>query len=391
MLIRTVSLLLASSTAFAANLTLLQAYQGTTFFDRWDFDTDADITTNGDVQFVSPVLNSSYSKLAFVTGDGTAVVSVDNTSLVDFNQKRNSIRMTSKDFYEVGTVWVFDAFHLPYGCAVWPAFWTKGLDWPRQGEIDIMEGINLQSTNQMALHTYAGCQVDSNTDHTGLIGVTNCNDTSMSGCTVTENNKNSYGAGFAQAGGGVFATQFDVAGIFIWFWSRPDVPQSVSTATDSIDISSWGPPSAVYASSSCDIGSHFSAQQLVLDITLCGSWAGVPSIYVPQCGGNITMNNTCYLNSVINNDDHPVPHFENAYFEIQYIKAFGVNSSVKIDPSQVNSSSGGAGGSSTQGSPSPTGSPGGSGGSSSDGLTLRAVVSSLVGAGLMAMVALVIS
>lgn len=50
------------------------------------------------------------------------------------------------------------------------------------------------------------------------------------------------------------------------------MPSSVSSATNSIDVSSWGAPSAAYPSSSCDIGNYFTAQQLVIDITLCGDW-----------------------------------------------------------------------------------------------------------------------
>ena len=45
------------------------------------------------------------------------------------------IRITSKDSYDYGSLWVFDASHMPYGCSVWPAFWTKGPLWPDDGEI----------------------------------------------------------------------------------------------------------------------------------------------------------------------------------------------------------------------------------------------------------------
>jgi hypothetical protein len=42
-------------------------------------------------------------------------------------------------------------------------------------------------------------------------GVTDCSQ--PSGCFVSESSPNSYGEGFATVGGGVWATQFDVAGI----------------------------------------------------------------------------------------------------------------------------------------------------------------------------------
>lgn len=55
---------------------------------------------------------------------------------------------------------------------------------------------------------------------------------------------------------------------------RANVPATITQATSSstIDISTWGNPSAAYPSSSCNIGQFFGAQKLVLDITLCGDW-----------------------------------------------------------------------------------------------------------------------
>jgi hypothetical protein len=38
-----------------------------------------------------------------------------------------------------------------YGCSVWGSFWMKGLDWPASGEIDVFEGVNLQTTNRVYL------------------------------------------------------------------------------------------------------------------------------------------------------------------------------------------------------------------------------------------------
>lgn len=49
--------------------------------------------------------------------------------------------------------------------------------------------------------------------------ISNCNDTTASGCTVEETKPNSFGSGFAANQGGAFGLQFDVAGVFMWFWS----------------------------------------------------------------------------------------------------------------------------------------------------------------------------
>ncbi|KAI0791069.1 concanavalin A-like lectin/glucanase domain-containing protein [Abortiporus biennis] len=373
--------------ALAANFTLIDTWQGSNFFDGWDFVNNFDNTTNGDVNYISPLVNASANQLAFVNSAGQAIIKVDNVTNVPYPDKRDSIRISTSTYYEAGTVWIFDATHLPYGCSVWPSFWTKGQDWPRQGEIDIVEGINLQEANQMALHTFAGCTAATGTTQTGITGDTNCNSTTGSGCTVGESNTNSFGANFASSGGGVWATQFDASGIFIWFWSRSNVPASITTATDSIDLSSWGTPSAAYPASSCTIGDFFGPQQLVIDITLCGDWAGVPSIYQPTCGGDGSANG-CYVNSVINAGS---PHYDNAYFEINYVKAFGVNSSVAIRPAGTSPATSGSAGAST-----PTSTAKGSGTTTSAGsgtttggavaLTLEnAGIFSVLGAGVLAL------
>ena len=71
--------------------------------------------------------------------------------------------------------------------------------------------------NQYAIHTTEGCFLSNNADQTGR---TNSRDCSQgTGCVVAETKPNSFGAGFAEAGGGVFAAQFDVSGFYFWFWS----------------------------------------------------------------------------------------------------------------------------------------------------------------------------
>ncbi|KAI0633059.1 concanavalin A-like lectin/glucanase domain-containing protein [Trametes polyzona] len=314
-----VAAVFASTPALAA-YNLVKEYSGTDFFSGWDFYGNYDNLTSGDVIWVDQA-NATQSKLAYVNDAGHAIIKVDNTSFVPYNYKRDTVRITTQEYFPIGTVLLFDATHLPYGCSVWPSFWTKGQNWPIGGEIDIIEAVNLMTYNQMALHTQNGCTQPSSVTQTGSTGNTNCS--TDAGCTVAEKQSNSFGESFATAGGGVWATQIDTSGIYIWFWSRENVPSSVSSATDSVDPSSWGTPSASYPSSSCNIEQFFTPQQLVLDITLCGNWAGVASVYQSTCGGDGTAT-ACYLNNVINNGTN----YANAYFEISYIKAFSNSSAL---------------------------------------------------------------
>ena len=58
---------------------------------------------------------------------------------------------------------------MPTGCATWPAWWSFGKEvpgdprttWPNLGEIDIIEGVNVNTQNQAALHTNNTCKFDS--------------------------------------------------------------------------------------------------------------------------------------------------------------------------------------------------------------------------------------
>ncbi|KAH9858403.1 concanavalin A-like lectin/glucanase domain-containing protein [Lenzites betulinus] len=313
--------LVAASPAFAG-YNLVKEYSGTSFFNGWDFYGNFDNLTNGDVNWVDQT-NATQSKLAYVNDAGHAVIKVDDTSFVPYNYKRDSVRISTQDYFSVGSVVVFDATHLPFGCSVWPSFWMKGMDWPNGGEVDIFEGVNMMTQNQMALHTQAGCSITSSAKQTGQINATDCS--SGTGCTVLETQENSYGSAFASAGGGVWAMQIESSGINIWFWTRKSVPDSVTNANTSIDPTSWGTPSAAFASSSCDIDKFFGPQQMVIDITLCGAWAGVPADYQPTCGGDGSQS-ACYVDNVINNGTN----YDNAYFEISSIKAYSTDSSVLV-------------------------------------------------------------
>ena len=75
-------------------------------------------TFAGDVIYVN---QTNATNLAYVSPAGTAIITVDNTSFVPWNYKRNSVRITTLDYFGVGTVWVIDAVHVPFGCSVSPS------------------------------------------------------------------------------------------------------------------------------------------------------------------------------------------------------------------------------------------------------------------------------
>lgn len=71
----------------------------------------------GDVQYLNQA-DAATQKLAYVNEAGRAIIKVDSTTNVPFNDKRNSIRITSQNSYSIGSLWVIDVVHLPYGCSV---------------------------------------------------------------------------------------------------------------------------------------------------------------------------------------------------------------------------------------------------------------------------------
>nr|XP_019046886.1 hypothetical protein I302_03489 [Kwoniella bestiolae CBS 10118]OCF25816.1 hypothetical protein I302_03489 [Kwoniella bestiolae CBS 10118] len=309
--------LLVLSGVRAAQYPLTESHSGTTFFDGWRFPAETyDNTTNGDT-FWATAQNTS---LLYTNEAGRVVLKVDNTSFVPYNEKRYAPKLFSKNSYGPGTVFVMDAVHLPYGCSVWGAFWTQGANWPAGGEIDIFEGINQRKENMMALHTSGGtCTIDQNSQMTGRIDASDCDQSanSGSGCTVYDRNENSYGEAFSQAGGGIFVTEWTNEAIRIWFISRSNIPNSLSATAENFDTSVLGTPTAEYSSSTCSLESLFEP----LNIALCGDFAGLPALLEQTCPP-LEGDKTCYTTYVI---DDASATYANAYFELNYINVYTTN------------------------------------------------------------------
>ena len=148
---------------------------------------------------------------------------VDNTPQVSGN--RNSVRIQTQFTFNGGLI-IMDSVHMPTGCGTWPAFWTNGANWPVTGEIDIVEGVNDYTNNQVTIHANTGCQLPtSNVTALGIsgsvIGGTNCAalQTNNEGCGVRASQTNSFGQPFNNNGGGVYSSMFffAISGL-ITFW-----------------------------------------------------------------------------------------------------------------------------------------------------------------------------
>lgn len=128
----------------------------------------------------------------------------------------------------------------------------------------------------MTLHTGPGCSISNHTDMLGYVSTDNCDvnafgQSANQGCQIKTDDDGTYGEGFNNNGGGVYATEITADFINIFFFPRGSIPWDISSATP--DPSSWGTPMAVFKGD-CDIQKTFRKMKLVFTNTFCGDWAG---------------------------------------------------------------------------------------------------------------------
>jgi len=144
-----------------------------------------------------------------------------------------------------------------------------GDDWPNNGEVDILEGVNDIAPNAATLHTSAGCTMPDGRAQTGTPTQADC-DVAVNGnagCGVKMAEPNSYGTGFNSNGGGYYAMERTDSAISVWFWPRGSegIPEGVTSGAQSIDTANWGTPSAFFPSTSCDIASKFGPNRITIN------------------------------------------------------------------------------------------------------------------------------
>ncbi|KAB5594009.1 glycosidase C21B10,07 [Ceratobasidium theobromae] len=269
----------SAPTSSGKKYTIKDKYAGQSFFDGWSFFDYAD-PTNGQVDYLSKS-DATSAGLAYVQSDGVAVLKVDNTTTLAQGQPRKSVRIQSNNQYSSG-LFVADILHMPFGCSVWPAFWTVGDNWPNNGEIDILENVNLATTNQYTLHTGSSstCTLDSNPiakfkATSNMMGKTCASkEGDNAGCGFADPDSASYGQGFNDAGGAVLAMEWQSTGIRIWRFKRDSIPADLQGDAASPNPDTWGSPVAAWSSATCDIANQVKKHTIVINTTLCGGWAG---------------------------------------------------------------------------------------------------------------------
>ena len=285
------------------------------FFDGFTFFTGAD-PTHGFVDYVD---QSTAQSNGYINSSSNSVyIGTDSVNKAS-SSGRESVRITSNKAYDSGLI-ILDLAHMPGGiCGTWPAFWTVGPNWPASGEIDIIEGVNSQSTDAMTLHTSSGCSISKSGDFSGSVNTANCDvnaegQAANAGCSIDNDDSQTYGAGFNANEGGVYATNYESDAISIYFFPRNSIPSDISSGSP--DPSSWGKPIAQF-SGDCDINSKINSQQIVFDLTFCGDWAGAVWSTDSTCSAKASS-----CNDYVQNNPSA---FQDAYWEIKGLQVYSAN------------------------------------------------------------------
>ena len=146
-------------------------------------------------------------------------------------------------------------------------------DWPHNGELDIVEGVNDSDENLTSLHTTPNCtQPKTGRKMTGAVGYYDCNVKGArgnKGCGVSSNSNKSFGPNFNKNGGGWYATERTESSIKVWFFARDDsnAPDDVREHTGSVNPDNWGQPTALFVTDSCDLSQKFGPNKFVSQST----------------------------------------------------------------------------------------------------------------------------
>ena len=174
----------------------------------------------------------------------------------------------------------------------------------------------------------AGCSLTNNSEFLGELVATktNCNGgDGHDGCQIADQNGTtdtsvSFGSGFNQIGGGVYATEWLESSFAIWFFPRT-AKNSIAQATgNSPDPSKWGQPLAKFTfNDGCDVASHFTNQKMIFDLTFCGDWAGATN--QDNYGWNINGCNAQHGDCATFVDQTP-DNFVDAFWTINSLRVF---------------------------------------------------------------------
>ena len=172
----------------------------------------------------------------------------------------------------------------------------------------------------MALHTNPGCSINNfpfparpgadslragQQRFSGSIKTPNCDVNAPGqgtnvGCAIASPDDMTFGDGFNNAGGGVYATEWTADAISVYHFSRANIPADLNSGSP--DPSTWGTPLAVF--NGCDFRRSVANQSIIFNVAFCGDWAGnvwssdaTCSQKAPTCQEYVANNPAAFANS----------------------------------------------------------------------------------------------
>lgn len=135
------------------------------------------------------------------------------------------------------------------------------------------------------------------------------------GCGIGTQDTMTYGDGFNNEGGGVYATEWTGEAIRVFHFVRSNIPADILAGNP--DPTTWGAPLALFTG--CDFDTYVKNQTIVFDTTFCGQWAGQKEVWQadPVCSKKAA---TCE-DYVKNNP----ADFAGAYWDVNSVKVYQQN------------------------------------------------------------------
>ncbi|KAG8955805.1 hypothetical protein FRC03_011049 [Tulasnella sp. 419] len=84
--------------------------------------------------------------------------------------------------------------------------------------------------------------------------------------------------------------------IKVWFWAKNEdptaIPEDIRLAKSTVYPGNWGKPFASFNSQGCNIAQKFGPNNIIINLTFCGDWAGndYPSSCPQSCVDHVNYN-----------------------------------------------------------------------------------------------------
>jgi len=250
--------------------------EGQSFFDDWQFTTLSE--THGAEWYLNKT-DAFRAGVALPT-EGGAILRIGD-QIYPF--KRRSVMLRSAQAWrpDKGFVVAMKYKHVPYGAGIWPAFWLMNSDklWPKGGELDILEYAN-DFASKVTFHTDKNCSLNTRKMNECMRKEGMDVDTIESCYTNYTGNElgckpkqiRRTGEWFSN-NPGVIAVAWDASGVSVFHIPEAEIPADL--LSDHPNPNSWGNWMLAFlpfdADSCMDVAWP---QEIVLNIALCGDWAG---------------------------------------------------------------------------------------------------------------------